>query len=59
MFAKEPKFDEEKMKHYSKELVDFVKKLLAINPAERLGSKEGAEEIFNHPYLKNMTLKSD
>ena len=25
MFTKEPKFDEEVMKHYSKELVDFVK----------------------------------
>ena len=42
MFKKEPKFDEEVMKDYSKELVDFVKKLLAINPSERLGSKEGA-----------------
>jgi serine/threonine protein kinase len=59
MFAKKVEFDEEVINYYSKELVDFVKQLLAINPADRLGSKQGAKEIFNHPYLKNMKLKSD
>ena len=58
MFAKEMSFDKKAL-DYPKELIDFVTKLLAIKPEERLGYKGGIEEILNHDVFKNIQLPSD
>ena len=59
MFAKEMSFDKEAIDFYPKELIDFVTKLLALKPEERLGYKGGIEEILNHDVFKNIQLPSD
>ena len=35
----------------SEQSMDFIKLLLAKNPEERLGAKEGLYEILSHPWL--------
>ena len=35
---------------------DFIKKLLAKDPANRLGSNGGIEEILGHPWFKGLDL---
>ena len=41
---------------FSKDLADFINKLLIRNPENRLGSK-GIAEIFEHPWIKNENWK--
>ena len=37
---------------------DLIKKLLVLNPSERLGSgPDGAEKVKNHPYFKGVVWK--
>ncbi len=35
-------------------LQDLISQLLIRDPAKRLGSKAGAEEIKNHPFFENI-----
>ena len=35
---------------------DFIKKLLAKDPANRLGSNGGAEEILGHPWFEGLNF---
>ena len=41
---------------YSDKLINFIKKLLIINPEERLGSVSGINEIKNNQYLKHLNF---
>jgi len=38
-------------------LKDFISKLLIKNPDQRLGAKNGVEEILSHPWLKAYNLE--
>jgi len=40
----------------SDECKDFITKLLEKDPANRLGTKEGIEEIMRHPFLADLKL---
>lgn len=35
---------------------DFISKLLEKDPVNRLGSKEGIEEILRHPWLADINI---
>ncbi|VWU52549.1 hypothetical protein HEP_00451300, partial [Hepatocystis sp. ex Piliocolobus tephrosceles] len=39
-------------------MIDLIEKLIVINPEERLGSKNGCEEILEHPYFQKYFHKS-
>lgn len=40
----------------SDECKDFISKLLDKDPANRLGTKEGIEEILRHPWLADISV---
>ena len=40
--------------HLSPNLKSFLTKILAKNPAKRLGAKDGLTEIINHPWCQNI-----
>uniref|UniRef100_A0A8C9GNV0 non-specific serine/threonine protein kinase n=1 Tax=Piliocolobus tephrosceles TaxID=591936 RepID=A0A8C9GNV0_9PRIM len=42
----------------SSEMIDLIEKLIVINPEERLGFKNGCEEILEHPYFQKHFHKS-
>jgi serum/glucocorticoid-regulated kinase 2 len=52
--TKEPVFPDGKRHgiHLSDDCVDFIKKCLAKDPTQRIGSTKGVEEIFKHPWFK-------
>ena len=41
-------------KRVSDECIDFISKLLVIDPNKRLGSKGGSEEVLAHPWLSSL-----
>lgn len=42
----------------SKELKDFISKLICKDPNQRLGAKNGLEEIFQHKWFKGVDFKA-
>jgi len=40
----------------SEEVKDLISKLLDKNPKTRIGSKEDADEIINHPWFQDGSL---
>ena len=45
--------------NYSNDLIDFVTKLLVKDPALRLGTNSGTEELFAHPVFQKELISSD
>jgi serine/threonine protein kinase len=43
---------------YSDEFQDFVGRLLAKKPSDRLGAQKGIFEILSHPWLKSIDMKA-
>ncbi|CAK88379.1 unnamed protein product (macronuclear) [Paramecium tetraurelia] len=43
--------------YLSEEATDLLKKLLKRNPRERLGLKRDAQEIYEHPFFKDVDFK--
>jgi serum/glucocorticoid-regulated kinase 2 len=41
----------------SDECKDFISKLLEKDPANRLGSKNGLEDILQHPWIKTIEFE--
>ena len=41
----------------SEECKDFISKLLEKEPMNRLGSKEGIEEILRHPFFSDLNIE--
>ena len=49
--TEQPRFPRPEQVPMSKESIDFIGKLLTKDPAARLGSTNGGEEVLQHPWF--------